>query len=293
MDTQSYALDPSSASTSHTALTTLQSRVVPNHGREYESEYMATGLTFVFVTFLYFFLGFVLTFKGYLMGRNHRLGFSFLICLPYFTALYGYLFDRYPQFSVPESPEALPHHTWIYIYAVVASFVAVVCLHLCRMVALYLAGFLLGVVVAETTLVLGFPDADGGYFMAVLALTYAISIVVCMFAMKKLLWSAYLATIVACGVGGFLIAWGVNFLTILHGPKFWIEMPVYRFLDGLSQQTYEEYSKKEHMNIFFSVWGVSAIGGFLWQLGDVDKHKHDDDGEHFLASDYEKVRTGH
>jgi len=267
------------------------SGVIPHHDREYESTYMATGLTFVFVTFLYVFLGFVLTFRGYLMGINHRIGFSFLICLPYFLVLFGYLFEKYPHLYVPKSEEEFPH-IWIYIYAIINSVLAVLSLQLCRMVAIYLAGFVLGIVVAEGTLIFGFPDAEGTYLVSVSALTYAISISICMFAMKKLLWSAYFATLLACGVGGFLIAWASNFVTILIYPKFWIEMPVYEFLEGLSQQTYKGYSREKHMNIFFSIWGISAVIGLLWQIGDVEKHRHDDDGEHFLASDYEKARTG-
>jgi len=260
--------------------------------RPYETTFMATGLTYALMVVVYFFLGFVLTFRGYLMAKDHRPLVGFIVSLIYFIVLFGYMDHEHP---LPDNEilnnESIPH-LWVYIYSLSASLLVVLCLALCEMVAIYLAGTILGAIVAEGILLYGFPDTQGYTFSLIWCLVYAGSIPICAFLMKKIFWHGYCGSLVISCAGGLLLAWAVNFVSILIRDRFWIEMMIYEFLEGLTRETFLDYAEKEDMKTYFIIWSCSTVLGFAWQIQDVQRHQYDDDGNNFIASDYEQVKTG-
>eukprot|EP00397_Hematodinium_sp_SG-2012_P015907 GEMP01016210.1.p1 GENE.GEMP01016210.1~~GEMP01016210.1.p1 ORF type:complete len:283 (+),score=41.18 GEMP01016210.1:113-961(+) len=263
------------------------------HHDPYAITVLRTGLPFFFTLCTSFVLGFVLTFYGYLMGQNHKGGVAFLVLVPYFTVFVGYIDDSYPDMDLPN----LPNVTKLYIYAVVAALIVALCIAFCKKVAIYLAGIVMGAVLAELIMQEVFVQLSCientglvGHILAT-CVTYALCIAVCTFLMAHGLWSEYAGTLLSSIAGGLIIAWGVNFATLIFHHTSWINMGFFDFLDGLTRKSYKDHSEEHQANIFFTVWIASALLGFAWQIGEIRLHR--DDGQNFIASDYEHIDEPH
>lgn len=257
----------------------------------YESTLIRTGLPYVFTLCTCFVLGFVLTFYGYLMGKNHMWGVSFVTSMAFFLVCFGYTREVYDVGL--GSVHGVPSIKIYYLYAAGAALLASLSICFCKKVAVYIAGLVAGLLLAELIwrqVLWKFSciENTGAVPQFLLVLTTVIgSIALGMLLMMRFVWSEYVGTALASVAGGCVLAWGVNYATLTWNHSSWIDMGFLSFLGGLSQRTYERHSESKNANILFAMWGISSLSGFLWQVGDIRLHR--DDGENFIASDYEHI----